>query len=108
MAKKNAYFDSIMRGLKEVKAHREGKRRLPTTRLVIKPVPTYTAKKVKKLRKELRLAQSAFAVVCGVSIKTVEAWEAGTNTPSGVASRLFQIIEKDPALVTRAGILIVS
>ena len=40
--------------------------------------------------------------------KTVEAWEAGTNTPSGVASRLFQIIEKDPALVTRAGILIVS
>ena len=108
MAKKNEYFDSIMRGLKEVKAHREGKIRLPTTRLVIKPVPTYTAKKVKELRKELRLAQSAFAVVCGVSIKTVEAWEAGTNTPNGAAIRLFQIIEKDPALVTRAGILTVS
>ena len=43
MAKKNEYFDSIMRGLKEVKAHREGKIRLPTTRLVIKPVPTCTA-----------------------------------------------------------------
>jgi DNA-binding transcriptional regulator YiaG len=84
MAKKNEYFDSIMRGLKEVKAHREGKIRLPTTRLVVKSVPTYTAKKVKALRKEL------------------------TNTPSGAASRLFQIIEKDPALVTRAGILIVS
>lgn len=108
MAKRNEYFDSIMQGLKEVKAHREGRIRLPTTRLVIKPAPTYTAKKVKDLRKELRLAQSAFAVVCGVSIKTVEAWEAGTNTPSGAASRLFQLIEKDPALVTRAGILTVS
>jgi putative transcriptional regulator len=108
MAKKNEYFDSIMQGLKEVKAHREGKIRLPTTRLVIKPVPTYTAKKVKELRKELRLAQSAFAAVCGVSIKTVEAWEAGTNTPSGTASRLFQIIERDPALVIRAEILTVS
>lgn len=108
MARKSEYFDSIMRGLKEVKAHREGKIKLPTTRLVIKPVPTYTAKKVKELRKELRLAQSAFAVVCGVSIKTVEAWESGTNTPSRIASRLFQIMEKDPALMTRAGILIVS
>jgi putative transcriptional regulator len=108
MAKKNEYFDSIIQGLKEVKAHREGAIRLPTTRLMIKPVPTYTARKVKQLRKELRLPQSAFAVVCGVSIKTVEAWEAGTNTPSGAASRLFQIIENDPALVTRAGILTVS
>jgi putative transcriptional regulator len=108
MAKRNEYFDSIMQGLKEVKAHREGKIRLPTTRLVIKPVPIYTAKKVKELRKELRLAQSAFAAVCGVSTKTVEAWEAGTNTPSGAASRLFQIIERDPGLVTRVEILTVS
>jgi putative transcriptional regulator len=103
----NEYFDGIMQGLKEVKAHREGKLKLRTTKLLIKPVPTYTAKNVKELRQELRLAQSSFAIACGVSVKTVEAWEAGTNTPSGVARRLFQIIENDPSVLTRRGILVV-
>jgi len=106
--RKNEYFESIMQGLREVKAHREGKITLKTTRVKIEPVPVYTAKKVKSLRNELRLAQSTFAMMCGVSIKTVEAWESGTNTPNGSASRLFQIIERDPALVIRSGILTVS
>jgi putative transcriptional regulator len=105
---KTEVFDSIMQGLKEVKAYRQGKLKLRTTKLRIRPVPTYTAKRVKSVREELKLAQVAFAHLCGVSKKTVEAWEAGTNKPSGAASRLFEIIENDPQIVTRSGILTVS
>jgi putative transcriptional regulator len=98
-------FDSIMRGLKEVKAHRDGKLKLRTKKLRIEPTPKYTAKKVKSLREGLMLPQAAFAFVCGVSNKTVEAWESGRNTPSGSARRLFELIEKDPSLLQRGGIL---
>ncbi len=37
----------------------------------------------------------------GVSDKTVEAWEAGTNHPSGAASRLLSMIEKDKELIIK-------
>ena len=36
-----------------------------------------------------------------VSDKTVEAWEAGTNHPSGAASRILSMMEMDKELVTR-------
>lgn len=98
-------FDSIVRGLKEVKAHREGKLKLRTTKLRIEPTPKYSAKRVKGLREGLKLPQTAFAFVCGVSKKTVEAWESGRNTPSGSARRLFELIEKDPTVLQRGGIL---
>jgi putative transcriptional regulator len=105
---KSEVFDSIMQGLKEVKAYKEGKLKLRSTKLRIEPVPTFSAKRVKTLREDLMLTQNVFARLCGVSIKTVEAWEAGTNVPSGASSRLFEIIEKDPKVVTRTGILTVS
>ena len=35
----------------------------------------------------------------GVSDKTVEAWEAGTNHPSGAASRLLNMMEMNHNLV---------
>jgi len=37
----------------------------------------------------------------GVSIKTVEAWEAGTNHPSGSASRLLHMMELDNELTEK-------
>ena len=38
------------------------------------------------------MSQKAFAGYLGVSPKTVEAWEAGTNQPSGAASRLLSMM----------------
>ena len=35
----------------------------------------------------------------GVSLKTVEAWEAGTNHPSGAASRILSMMEMDADLI---------
>ena len=99
-------YDKIMRGLKEIRAYQKGELKPKIRTLKIAPTPKYTAKKVKMLRQDvLGLPQTAFAFVCGVSNKTVEAWESGRNTPSGSARRLFELIERDPSVLQRGGIL---
>lgn len=63
------------------------------------PVPEYKAKDVARTRKALNLSQRGLASVMGVSPRTVEAWEAGKNTPSGAARRLLYLFECDHSLV---------
>ncbi len=99
-------FNKIMRGLEEVKAYKEGKIELKTTKVVIEPVPKWEAKTVRSLRQDLKLSQSIFGVVLGVSKKTVEAWEAGKNTPNGSASRLMSVIANEKDLLARQKILV--
>jgi len=106
MAKK--VFDSIMRGLAEVEAHKKGQIKLRSRLVKVEPIHAFDAKKVKLLRRQLELPQTTFAYVCGVSNKTVEAWESGRNIPNGSACRLFEIIQKDPGILKRKGILVVS
>ena len=101
-------YESIVRGLKEIEAHTKGTARLKTTVLMVNPAPRYDAKAIKRIRSGLKLPQRAFAQLCGVSIKTVEAWESGRNLPNGSACRLFQLIEKDQKMLVREGLLIYS
>lgn len=99
-------FDSIMKGLTEAKAYREGQLTLKTTTVEIAPLAHWDAKMVKKLRAELGLSQSIFANAIGVSKKTVEAWESGRNEPSGAACRLLEVIGRDKSLLKRERIVI--
>ncbi|NNM55094.1 MAG: helix-turn-helix domain-containing protein [Spirochaetales bacterium] len=101
-------FEKIMKGLEEIKAYKEGKVELKTTKVVIEPVPKWEAQKVRTLRQELKLSQSIFGVVLGVSKKTVEAWESGKNIPSGSASRLMEVIANEKDILTRQRILLHS
>ena len=41
----------------------------------------------------------------GVSVKTVEAWEAGTNKPIGSARRFLSVLKADPTLLSRINII---
>jgi putative transcriptional regulator len=99
-------FESIMRGLGEVKAHREGKLKLKTTTIKIAPLPAYDAGAVKAIRLDLGLSQSVFAQVLGVAKKTVEAWEAGRNVPNGSACRFLEVLRKDNSFIKRERIVI--
>jgi len=38
-------------------------------------------------------------------VKTVEAWEAGTNKPSGVANRMLELLNRDNTLFERYSIV---
>ncbi len=99
---KNSVYESIMTGLNEALDDAESKApKLPRRTVTVEPVKIYDADEVKRIRKSTGFSQKTFAGFMGVSDKTVEAWEAGTNHPSGAASRLLRMIELDKEIVIR-------
>lgn len=96
----SSVYDSIMTGLSEAveDAKREDKR-LKRRVVSIVPVKVYDAGEIQKIRKKTGLSQKLFASYMGVSLKTVEAWESGTNHPSGAASRILGMMEMDADLI---------
>lgn len=97
------YFNELMPSLEDAAAFANG----DTSRArvveveVDDPVPEYKAADVARTRQALNLSQRAFASVLGVSTRTVEAWEAGRNVPSGAARHLLFLLDGDHSLVQR-------
>lgn len=56
----------------------------------------YNAQRVVKTRKLLRVSQAIFARFLGVKVRTVQAWEQGEITPSGMACRFMDEIQLNP------------
>lgn len=93
-------YDSIMAGLTEALEDAGSKDKKLKKRVVsVIPVKVYNAEEIQKIRKKTGLSQKLFASYMGVSLKTVEAWEAGTNHPSGTASRILSMMEMDAELI---------
>ncbi len=90
----SSVYESIITGLQEAVEDAESANKKLKRRVVsVIPVKTYSAKEIQKIRKNTGFSQKLFASYMGVSDKTVEAWEAGTNHPSGAASRLLNMME---------------
>jgi len=79
----------ILKGIREVKAYKAGKKTLRTHTLK-PPAP------VREIRAKLNLSQSAFAGLMGVSVRTIQDWEQGRRKPSGPAIALLRIAEQRP------------
>ena len=62
-------------------------------------MPDISAEDIKAIRKKLGFTQAVFAAVIGVSTKTVEAWETGTNQPIGPTRRMISLIQFDPEIL---------
>lgn len=89
-------YNSIMTGLNEAIEDANSEKKVLRRRVVtIEPVKEYEAKEIKAIRNQVGLSQRLFAGFMGVSNKTVEAWEKGTNKPSGAASRILNMMEMD-------------
>ena len=98
----NSVYESIMTGLNEaLEDAKSTKKVLKRHKVTVEPVKVYEADEVKKIRNSTGMSQKIFASYMGVSDKTVEAWEAGTNHPSGAASRLLSMIEQDKELIIK-------
>ena len=92
-------YDSIMSGLTEaVEDVNRRDKKLKRRVVSIIPVKEYSAMEIQKIRKDTGMSQKLFASYMGVSNKTVEAWEAGINHPSGAASRILSMMEMDEKL----------
>ncbi len=83
----------ILQGLDEIKQFKKGQLKLKTTTLS-EPSPP------KEIRSKLKLSQSAFAGLLGVSMRTLQDWEQGRRVPQGPAVALLRIAEQHPEVFT--------
>ena len=98
-------FDEIKTGLNEAIEYEKGYLKAKTSTLSIEPVGVFTSSEIKSIRNSTGLTQKLFAKYMGVSVKTVEAWEAGRNHPDGAACRLLSLTKKDPSFPVNSGIV---
>ena len=87
------YFDELMSSLNEAVAIERGELKGRTKFYEIQPVKKYNNTQIKSIRTSVGMTQVLFANYMGVSCKTVEAWEKGTNHPTGSACRLISMLE---------------
>jgi len=72
----------ILHGIRELKQGKTGR---------ILSIPP-----VAEVRQKTGLSQSKFAVLLGVSVRTLQDWEQGRRVPSGAARTLLLIAHKNP------------
>jgi putative transcriptional regulator len=77
--------DELIEAAKEIKAHKEGRLH-----------PKIVRNDIIIARNNLCLSQSEFAMLLGVSKRTLEQWEQDRREPSQAAQRLIQIAIKRP------------
>lgn len=98
-------FDEIKIGLNEAIEYEKGNLKANTRTISITPIEEFTANEIKDIRKNAGMTQMLFAKFLGVSLKTVEAWEAGRNHPNGTACRLLSLTKRDPQFPKSSGIV---
>ena len=98
-------FDDIKLGLEQAIEYEKGTLKARKTTLSIQPLDTFTSEEIREIRNKTGLTQVLFAKYMGVSVKTVEAWEAGRNQPDGAARRLLAITRANPTFPIVSGIV---
>lgn len=101
--KKTLLGQALIHGLQDVIEYEKGKKKLRTTNLEIPaPAPVWSKKEIVSLRKErFKVSQPVFAALLSVKPATIKAWEQGLKRPSGAASRLIQILFKQPDVLKK-------
>lgn len=84
----------ILVGIKEINEFKKGNLQLKVTELSEPSAPQI-------IRTKLKLSQSSFAGLLGVSIRTLQDWEQGRRTPQGPAIALLRIAEQHPEVFAK-------
>jgi putative transcriptional regulator len=64
--------------------------------------PRITVPAVVSVRNASGLSQAQFAVLLGVSVRTLQKWEQGARAPSGAAKSLIRIAQRHPEVLADA------
>ena len=62
--------------------------------MCLPPVKQYTARDIKRIRKNLRVSQPVFAAYLNVAKSTVAQWEQGGKKPRGPSLKLLDLVER--------------
>jgi putative transcriptional regulator len=62
--------------------------------LCLAPVPNYSSKRIRALRKRYRLSQAVMASVLNTSLSTIRQWEIGEKRPSGPSLKLLDLLDR--------------
>ena len=84
----------ILAGLDEIKQFKKGNLALRTRELSEPSAPQV-------IRLKLKMSQSAFAGLMGVSVRTLQDWEQGRREPQGPAVALLRIAEQHPEVFSQ-------
>jgi putative transcriptional regulator len=89
------HFDELVTSLRQAGRIRRGE--MPPGR--VKEFPPVD---VKAIRRRLGKSQSAFALMIGVSVATLQNWEQGRRRPEGPARALLKVAAHNPEAVAAA------
>ncbi len=99
MKKKTKLGQALIRGLESAVAYEKGELQLKAVkRTLTAPAPTFSKKKIRKLRDALHLTQQEFASLLNVDIGTLRHWEQGRRKPTSATNRLLQLFQEKPDL----------
>jgi len=62
--------------------------------LCLEPVPEYSSKNIRDLRKRYKLSQTVLASVLNTSPSTIRQWEIGAKHPSGPSLKLLNLLDR--------------
>lgn len=88
-------FEKLVSSLKEA-GEIKGGSKAPGRMFEIKPP------EIKTVREKLNVSQNEFALMIGVSVRTLQNWEQGRRKPEGPAKALLRIASRNPSAVLDA------
>jgi putative transcriptional regulator len=92
---KREHFEKLVASIKEAGEIKAG-RKTPSRVYEINPPD------IKTVREKLNVSQNEFALMIGVSVRTLQNWEQGRRKPEGPAKALLRIASRNPGAVLDA------
>ncbi len=88
-------FEKLVSSISEAGEIKSGNRK-PSRAYQIEPPD------IKSVRGKLNVTQNEFAIMIGVSVRTLQNWEQGRRKPEGPAKDLLRIASRNPQAVLDA------
>ena len=86
------HFEKLVASIQEAGKIKAG-RKAPSRVFEVKPP------EIKNVRKKLNVSQNEFALMIGVSVRTLQNWEQGRRKPEGPTKVLLRIASRNPSAV---------
>ncbi|HNT35700.1 MAG TPA: NadS family protein [bacterium] len=92
---KEEMFEKLVMSLEESREIRHGRRKASR-------ISEISAPNIKMVRRKLKVSQAEFAMMVGVSARTLQNWEQGRRQPVGPAKALLRVAVMNPEAVLQA------